>query len=234
MVDLPGRKIVTGMQPPRRRSAPGSQIEVASSAPSHSPTSARPAPRLLASRTAAIWAGRSFAQPLDQRRIAQAGEPGHFGPSTRFPQRHAAAAICQCQPQQRCRILDLPRPRERAARPRRSVQIKIGRQVRLHLRPAIQDVRTNRHPKLESHRGSWRLYANLAPMTPNLSPARGLRPSSTGYAGRGSAPPTQGLDQTLAAREPLRVARLERLGLRPPVNAPARRASGPRLHAIGM
>jgi hypothetical protein len=115
MVDLPGRKIVTGMQPPRRAIRPGladrSRIKrpqsIAGPAPARHP-------RLLAKQDRHDIAepGRSLAQPLDQRRIAQAGEPGHFGPSTRFPQRHAAAAICQCQPQQRCRILDLPRPRE--------------------------------------------------------------------------------------------------------------------------
>src|SRR4030088_1881784 len=74
------------------------------------------------------------------------------------------AAAGKRQPQQRLGVLDFPRPREGPTQPLRCFDVKTRRKVRAHLRPVIQNLRTNLHPKLESYRDSWCPELKLAPM----------------------------------------------------------------------
>src|SRR5258708_21419563 len=126
---------------------------------------------------------RGFAQPIEQRWIGQADDPAGLRPRTGLAQRHPEAAIGQRQPQQRLSVLDFPRPREGATRPRRGFHVKTRRKARAHFRPMIQNLRANLHPKLESYQDSSCPELNLAQITPTLSPRSARRGSASTFAG---------------------------------------------------
>jgi hypothetical protein len=167
LIDLTGCQVVADMQPPCRavssRLADRRPIEGTQAIPG--PASRRYFRLFGNQRSHHVAEPRlRFAQPLKQRRIAQAGDPAGLGPGTGLAQRHAAAAIRKCQPQERLGVLDFPLPREGSTRPRRCFQVKIRRKVYAHLRPMIQNLRANLHPKLESYPDSSCPELNLAHM----------------------------------------------------------------------
>src|SRR5258708_3442595 len=114
--------------------------------------------------------------------MEQAADPAGPRPRTGRAQRHPEAAIAQRQPQQRLSVLDFPRPREGATRPRRGFHVKTRRKARAHFRPMIQNLRANLHPKLESYQDSSCPELNLAQMRV------GVRGCLHEYRTRGGSP----------------------------------------------